>query len=269
LHHILKTGVVNRGDVPIHPSKGIRAPWFTSNPDWHDQGWVGGSSLDKTGVRMSFEFEDEDPALRRWSDLAKEYGVKDIWYKTLNDIGGGGAEDWWLYMDKSGVQMNFCLNIELRSSSVRLGYSKTQDFKYNSNILSNIQSMLERLYNTSPKGMVSTMSNFGYELDQKEPGIGEIYDAYETENPAVMETLEEMVSHNVLEDTHYPIKKPHQRILKGKSPSAMPQHNMVPQDFRQAVEDWEFNQAAKNQPTILTPGPDRVHIVTDLGVDEH
>jgi len=194
LHHILKEGTVNRGDVPIHPSRGFRAPWFTENPDWSNQGWISGSSLDKTGVRLTFDFEEGDSDLRRWSEIAIEHGVKEIWYNTLNEVGGGDADKWWIYMSKAGVSMDLCTKIALRSADQKFGFSKTKDHHYNPETLRNIEGMLDTIYSNKPEGMISAISRFGVLTDQREPPIGHVYNA--TEGPEHAQVVQDLFHSN-------------------------------------------------------------------------
>lgn len=94
--HIKKTGL-SRGDVPLSPMGGINYPWLTRDPERKKQSWSFGSVVDKQEVRITVEIPMPDENLITWSTLAEKEGVDRGWYAALNEAGGGGAEDWYVY----------------------------------------------------------------------------------------------------------------------------------------------------------------------------
>jgi len=95
---ILQRGIV-RGDVPTSPTHGFNAPWLTASPVWDEQGWTRGSLLDKTKVRLTVQIPnaEEDWNLKRWSTFHKYLKVDSRWYSILDEIAGGGSDNWYIY----------------------------------------------------------------------------------------------------------------------------------------------------------------------------
>lgn len=93
---ILDDGLT-RGDVPLTPTGGTNAVWLTGDPNPAVQGWAGGF---KTAVRITVDLDSGDPRLVKWSDYATERGVDPGWHKILDQTGGGGANDWYLYFGR-------------------------------------------------------------------------------------------------------------------------------------------------------------------------
>lgn len=109
LPHIKREGIT-RGDVPITPFGGFNAPWLTSDPNHETQSW-NQNVLFAKDIRLTVDISDDDPNLRKWSDVIKEQ-VKEAegneeaqnsilaWFDILNDVGGGGQDHWYIYMGK-------------------------------------------------------------------------------------------------------------------------------------------------------------------------
>ena len=93
-------------DVPTSPSmdQGYRGVWLTEDPNPTAQGWAGGSGLNsKAGARLTVDLPSDiintpPYTLYRWLDLAKRAGIDDHWLDAMNRTGGGGQEDWWIYL---------------------------------------------------------------------------------------------------------------------------------------------------------------------------
>ena len=105
IESIKKYGIV-KGDVPITIMGGYNAPWFTSDRNPSSQGWTAGG--DKDEIRITVEIPDGDPKLKKWTDVIKEELSKienksdlksrESWYNILNEIGGGGQDNWYIYL---------------------------------------------------------------------------------------------------------------------------------------------------------------------------
>ncbi len=96
---LLEAGIA-KGDVPVTPSTGFNAPWFTTDPKYENQAWAGlhlDHAFDKQEIRITVEIPDDDPLLKKWSDLLEEGKVEKSWYNILNKTGGGGAERRYFY----------------------------------------------------------------------------------------------------------------------------------------------------------------------------
>tara|TARA_Y100000310_G_scaffold289301_1_gene315600 strand:- start:142 stop:447 length:306 start_codon:yes stop_codon:yes gene_type:complete len=84
--------------------QGYRGVWLTEDPNPTAQGWAGGSGLNsKAGARITVDLPSDiintpPYTLYRWLDLAKRAGVEDFWLDAMNRTGGGGQEDWWIYL---------------------------------------------------------------------------------------------------------------------------------------------------------------------------
>lgn len=92
---ILTEGIM-RGDVPTSPNTGYNAVWLTSDPDPDHQEWAGGP-LDKTAIRLSVQIMSDDTSLHHWPLLARKLGVPRWWYDALDQTGGGGSNNWYVY----------------------------------------------------------------------------------------------------------------------------------------------------------------------------
>jgi hypothetical protein len=90
---ILRRGI-SRGDVPTSPTGGLNAPWLTADSKAGGQGWARGNW--KTGVRLTVNVSGSK--LRKWSEYAEEEGVDPKWYDALDRAGGGGSDDWYIYL---------------------------------------------------------------------------------------------------------------------------------------------------------------------------
>ena len=96
LPDIMEQGIIY-GDVPTSPEGGFQAPWLTIDGDEDQQGWTMGGI--KTQVRLTIEIpDDEDDKTWPWLELAKAAGTPDWWLDALNQSGGGGQDDWFVYL---------------------------------------------------------------------------------------------------------------------------------------------------------------------------
>jgi len=98
------------GDVPLTPTGGFNAPWLTEDPERGHQRWAAGSCEAKGAVRLTVEVPFPHPLLVRWPDLAKREGVEPKWYATLDRVGGGGSENWWVF--KGRIPPEWIVKIE-------------------------------------------------------------------------------------------------------------------------------------------------------------
>ncbi|HTF32788.1 MAG TPA: hypothetical protein VK714_03690 [Myxococcota bacterium] len=118
----IATAGLTRGEVPLGPMKTENAVWLTRDPDPDSQGWAGeghvltdlerelaaklkgrpvppGAFLaDKRAVRLIIEVPAGDAKLVPWLTFARQRGVSGKWRRTLNRTGGGGQENWFLYL---------------------------------------------------------------------------------------------------------------------------------------------------------------------------
>lgn len=94
-----------RGDVPTSPYTGKNAVWFTKNPDPTFQNWKQGSVVDKTMVRITVQFNTlTQPTLHKWTKWAKRERINKLWLDSLNNVGGGDHENWYIYFGVIPVQ---------------------------------------------------------------------------------------------------------------------------------------------------------------------
>lgn len=100
---IRNTGDLRYGDIPLRESPNYgesgHAVWLTTK-DYATNGEHGIYSPigDKTEVRFTIDIPEDDPRLFRWSEYAKLNHVKKSWYATLDEIGGGLSNTWWLFV---------------------------------------------------------------------------------------------------------------------------------------------------------------------------
>ena len=92
---ILGEGEINRGDVPISKTQGLRSPWFTR--DGSEEGTLVASNVNKSGVRITVAFNDRDPNLFKWTDLVEQWRISKAWVETLHKTGGEGSDNWFIY----------------------------------------------------------------------------------------------------------------------------------------------------------------------------
>lgn len=59
---------------------------------------LGNPLCDKSEIRFTIDINDDDPRLFKWSDYARLNNVDPSWYKALDEIGGGFADTWWLFV---------------------------------------------------------------------------------------------------------------------------------------------------------------------------
>ena len=94
-------------DVPTTPNMdmGYQGVWLTEDPNPLAQGWAAGRGLNsKAGARITVDIPLEpftftqNINLYRWLDLAKVAQVEDFWLDAMNRAGGGGHENWWVYI---------------------------------------------------------------------------------------------------------------------------------------------------------------------------
>ena len=131
---IMESGIA-KGDVALSPETGYNAPWLTDDDDWGRQGWAGGQgnteiqaaldsiglpvlipktrraldsgnsdqAFDKAAVRLSVEVPADSPLLHHWPELAEAEGVPDFWYESLDRVGGGGSDHWYVFKGRIPV----------------------------------------------------------------------------------------------------------------------------------------------------------------------
>jgi|APSaa5957512535_1039671.scaffolds.fasta_scaffold93897_1 hypothetical protein len=102
LPSIMQEGLT-RGDVPTSYDGGFNAPWLTSDSSWMgNTGWAGsglrnGTEIDKNKFRLTVRVPDSDANLRHWPELANELEVDKAWYAALDESGGGGSDNHYVY----------------------------------------------------------------------------------------------------------------------------------------------------------------------------
>lgn len=111
---------LTRGDVPLDKHQALNAVWLTRDRKPSAQGWAGiGQELsdeaklklknaygivapdsahyaNKQEIRITVKIPRNDRNLIHWPVWARKRLAPD-WYHTLNEVGGGGAKDWYLY----------------------------------------------------------------------------------------------------------------------------------------------------------------------------
>jgi hypothetical protein len=96
LKDIMAFGIV-RGDVPITLDGGFQAPWLTTDPKPKNQKWSG----DTISYRIEVEIDHvNDRNLWKWSVLAERLSVDPDWYRILDETGGGGSDNWYVYLGR-------------------------------------------------------------------------------------------------------------------------------------------------------------------------
>jgi len=103
--------------VPTSPGGGFNAPWLTKNKNPRGQAWAGGSF--KTAVRITVEIPNSDPKLKHWPELAAEKNVSDSWFLALDKAGGGGSDDWYIYM--GSIPVSRIKEVEVNGKTVKVG----------------------------------------------------------------------------------------------------------------------------------------------------
>jgi len=102
--HIVGHGSLWKGDIPLtnnihNYGKEGQAVWFTTcdfaEPNEHG---LGNPVCDKSEVRFTADIDSSDPRLFKWSEYARLNKVNKHWYGTVNDVGGGLAHTWWLFV---------------------------------------------------------------------------------------------------------------------------------------------------------------------------
>ena len=136
---VLRHGLA-KGDVAITPGGGFCAPWLTEDAGWDNQTWVipptPPTNIDKNEVRLTVWVPSNDPCLWHWPRLAREEGMDETWYRTLNTLGaphrplmnGTGARVdnsryWYLY--KGRIPVEWVQAVDFRDSMGTMGMGKT------------------------------------------------------------------------------------------------------------------------------------------------
>lgn len=95
---ILEEGLID-GDVPLSINTGFNAPWITRDPNPTNQKWTGfDNGKGKSGARLTINMPEDAPYLLWWPAIAKVFNVEEWWYKALDKTGGGGSENWFIYL---------------------------------------------------------------------------------------------------------------------------------------------------------------------------
>jgi len=111
LLQILKDTALTKGDVPLSPTHGINAVWFTIDPNRYHQLWIRGSAVDKTKVRIEVRINKNDPNLRKWTEFARRHLAK-FWFKALDDVAGNRSGDWYIYLKPFPLSPDTLIDIE-------------------------------------------------------------------------------------------------------------------------------------------------------------
>ena len=94
---IMQEGL-SRGEVPLSPTRGATAVWFTTDADPgtnKDHGLY--SIVDKREMRITVELNRIDPNLWKWTEYAGTHNIPEFWRAAMDRAGGGKAKTWWLY----------------------------------------------------------------------------------------------------------------------------------------------------------------------------
>lgn len=109
---ILAAGELSKGDVPINNTSGYNAVWFTIKPTVDNTAGMLKSNLDKSTVRITFEFNLPTPKLYYWKAIAPKIGITSKMYRLLDETANHTARDWWIY---AGIlPLSICKSIDYR-----------------------------------------------------------------------------------------------------------------------------------------------------------
>lgn len=75
---------LKKGDVPTTPESGFNAVWLTSDPNPENFICRGFPEIEKEKkqVRITVQVPTNDPNLRKWRDVAKDYKIKVVGIQT-------------------------------------------------------------------------------------------------------------------------------------------------------------------------------------------
>ncbi len=80
--------------LPYGEHVGPDVVWLTERMDPSGHG-LGGASVDKRKVRIEFNIEDMESAIR-WRDFANQHGINREWYRIMDKSGDYTARYWWV-----------------------------------------------------------------------------------------------------------------------------------------------------------------------------
>ena len=109
---ILAAGELSKGDVPKSNTTGYNAVWFTVKPTVDNTYGMLKSNVDKSLVRITFEFTLPTPKLYYWKAVAPKIGISNMMYRSMDETANHTARDWWIY---AGVlPLSMCKSIDYR-----------------------------------------------------------------------------------------------------------------------------------------------------------
>ncbi len=106
---IRNSGELSQGDIPLRQSLNYgesgHAVWLTTR-DFARRNQHGLISpvCDKSEIRFTIELPGRDPKLFKWSEYAKLKRVSKKWYDTLDEVGCGLSDTWWLYLEPISIE---------------------------------------------------------------------------------------------------------------------------------------------------------------------
>ena len=121
---------LRKGDVPISPSTGFNAVWLFSTPDPRYYSFFNSPDLtdEKRGIRITLKLDSEqDPNLKKWTEVAREYKVDPHWYSMMN-VGEKHGSDLtsWLYRGK--ITPDKFISVGIKKDGIRnLDYTEYTD----------------------------------------------------------------------------------------------------------------------------------------------
>lgn len=106
---IRNSGKLSRGDIALRQSLNYGesgcAVWLTTQDFAREyEHGLFSAAGDKTEVRFTIELPVSDPKLVKWSEYAKFKRVDKKSYDTLDEIGCGLSDTWWLYLKQISIE---------------------------------------------------------------------------------------------------------------------------------------------------------------------
>ena len=105
LSSIMREGLW-KGEIPYSLTDyGDNGVWLTTSGNLTAQGWAD-EMPPKLELRLEFRLNRDGPKLHRWRDLANDHRVDVNWYASLDDVGGGHSDEWYVYLGKLAVRVD-------------------------------------------------------------------------------------------------------------------------------------------------------------------
>ena len=120
LAHILHDengGGLTKGDVRTTHQTGFNAVWLTTDPNPENFKCRGFPVIEqhKKQARITVKLSANDPSLRKWRDVVKDYKIEEQLAKKIETYSGGDPKDHWLYRGKIGVDCFVSVDLRLEN----------------------------------------------------------------------------------------------------------------------------------------------------------